>query len=272
MDRESQFIIRTPEYLESFEPFRDATSINHIAGIIQSEIEQKGSNLRCLDSMAGTGIVGRKMKELFQDLQIVYQDGGKKMLSSDVYEDEERVLADSKALSIKPGVFDIIFCRGGLNNVSKEDYQKILAEYMRVLQDDGIGIVQDHFGATKREKDVVNRIESAICDMEKRSDKTYVPTDEDLMDLIHETGGYVFDEQYFEKSFSLKDRFASKNINNPDMSAIKVILKNQSVIKYEETEDDIIVTYPIVTICFKKQPRSAKTIRKDIGEVLSADK
>lgn len=63
--RRSQFNIRKPEYLETFEPFKDSLSFKQILNVVQSYVPRNQSFLRCLDSMAGTGLVGRKIKEMF---------------------------------------------------------------------------------------------------------------------------------------------------------------------------------------------------------------
>ena len=153
LPKDSQFHIRTPEYLESFEPFKDPQSFNPIAEVVGTYLKENDrSSLRCLDSMAGTGIVGRKMQELSPAIRIVYQDKSQKMLSSNVYQSkDERVLSDATALSMAGKSFDIVFCRGGLNNVAKEDYPKILGEWLRVLGEHGIIVLQDHFATTEEE-------------------------------------------------------------------------------------------------------------------------
>jgi len=98
-----------------------------------------------LDSMAGTGIVGRRMQELFGKLNVTYHDKSKKMLLSDKHKGHQRIMADATALSIADDSFDIIFCHAGLNNVNCGDYLKIFKEYIRVLRNNGVIIFQDHF-------------------------------------------------------------------------------------------------------------------------------
>jgi len=76
--------------------------------------------------MAGTGIVGRKMREVFSGIEVVFQDKSPGMLSSDAYQNDERILSDVTAIGVSDELFDIIFCRGGLNNLGEDDYPKAL--------------------------------------------------------------------------------------------------------------------------------------------------
>ena len=229
MEGKDQFTIRQPEYLESFEAFRDSTSLKQIATKVEEQVSKKGGSLRCLDSMAGTGIVGRQMKQVFGQIKMVYQDKSPKMLKADVYQDDdERITSDATELGLPDDSFDIIFCRGGLNNVAKEDYPKILSEYIRILSADGIAILQDHFARTEEEKDVINRIETEVANIEGRNDATYIPTAQELKSLIESTGGNVSDEQSFHIRLSMKDRFTAKGIHQPDLSKIKEILEDQT--------------------------------------------
>ena len=155
MKERDQFTIRQPEYLESFEAFRDSKSLQQIITKVQEQITQKGENLHCLDSMAGTGIIGHKIKEVFDKIKIVYQDKSPKMLESGAYQDNERILSDATEIGLPDDSFDIVFCRGGLNNVSKDDYPLILCEYTRIINANGITILQDYFARTVEEKDIV---------------------------------------------------------------------------------------------------------------------
>jgi len=254
MDKRDQFTIRQPEYLETFEAFRDSESLRQIAIRIQQQIDKKGEALKCLDSMAGTGIVGCKMKETFSEIQVVFQDKSPKMLKADSYEEEERIESDAAQTGLQDNNFDVVLCRGGLNNVAKEDYPKILKEYVRVVKNDGVIIIQDHFARTEEEKKIINSIETEIAVLEEREDETYVPDVQELELMIQEAGGKVSDKQMFEIRLSLKDRFTAKGIDNPDLERIKEILKNQTHIKYEEA-DDIVVIYPIFTVTVEKKPQ-----------------
>ncbi len=251
-----QFKIRQPDYLKYFEAFRDSTSLQQIATKVQEQIAKKGDTLRCMDSMAGTGIVGQKMKETFVNIDMVYQDKSPLMLDSDAYHDEERVESDAAKMTFPDNSFDVIFCRGGLNNVGKEDYPTILKEYLRVLSEDGIAIIQDHFTQTEEEKNVVNEIETEIANLEGREDETYVPTIDELKQLIEKSGGTTTDSQSFNIRLSLKKRFEAKGIENPDFSNIKTILEGQIHLEYEELDDDIVVTYPVYTVTLEKKSES----------------
>lgn len=255
MEKKDQFTIRQPEYLESFEAFRDEESFLQIATKVKEQIDKKGgNNLNCLDSMAGTGVVGRKMKEVFDQIHVVFQDKSSKMLTSEVYQEENRVESDASYTGLQESSFDIIFCRGGLNNVAAENYPAILREYVRLLKRDGIAILQDHFARTQEERDVINRIETEVAAIKGRSDETYVPTVQELKQLIQTAGGKITDEQSFKIRLSLKDRFIAKGINNPDLSKIKEVLENQTQVQYEKTADDIVIIYPITTVTFSKNP------------------
>ncbi|MCK5415940.1 methyltransferase domain-containing protein [Candidatus Parcubacteria bacterium] len=256
MKERDQFTIRQPEYLESFEAFRDSKSLQQIITKVQEQITQKGENLHCLDSMAGTGIIGHKIKEVFDKIKIVYQDKSPKMLESGAYQDNERILSDATEIGLPDDSFDIVFCRGGLNNVSKDDYPLILCEYTRIINANGITILQDYFARTVEEKDILNRIETEVANLEGKNDVTYVPTLQELKSLIQNSGAKVSDKQSFNMHISMKDRFATKGIDQPDLSKIKTILENQTYIQYEETKNDIIVTYPISTITFSKNPET----------------
>lgn len=262
----NQFNIRTPEYLESYKPFFDSDSLNQITVSIQKHIKETSrSSLRCLDSMAGTGIVGHQMKVVFPELQVVYQDKSQKMLSSRTYQNDERVLSDATALGMASESFDIVFCRGGLNNVSKEDYLKIFGEYIRVLREGGVVILQDHFAQTEEAKNIINQIETEVTNIEGRNDETYVPTMEELREFVREVDGKILNEQSFEVRLPMKDRFMNKGISNPNLSTIRGILKKQNVIRYEETEDDIVLIYPIITITFQKMtPTDTKPVYNGI--------
>jgi len=203
--------------------------------------------------MAGTGLIGRNMQKLFPEIKVVYQDGSKKMLSSGVYKDsDERVLSDTTALGMADKSFDVVFCRAGLNNVKKEDYPRILAEYMKVLHDDGIVILMDHFAQTEEQKEVINQVETEVKRIEGIGDEVYVPTIENLRELIKDARGRVANEQLSMVSFSMKKRFLSKGIEGQDLSTFIKILKAKNVLKYEEKGDDIVITYPIATISFQK--------------------
>lgn len=250
----SQFDVRKPDYLESYDHFKDPESFKAIAGVVEKYIKQKGSSSLCyLDSMAGTGLVGRNMQKLFPEIEIVYQDGSKKMLSSDVYKnDDERLLSDATDIPVNDKSFDIVFCRAGLNNVKKEDYQKILGEQLRVLNDNGVLILMDHFAQTEEEKNVINQIETEIKKNEGISDEVYVPTLDSLRELIQKLGGKVGSEQLSMVSFSLRKRFLSKGMGKQDLSIFSKILKAQNVLKYKEVEGDIILIYPITTIEVRK--------------------
>jgi len=250
----SQFDIRKPEYLESYDHFKDPASFKQITEVVGRYLKQKSlSSVRCLDSMAGTGLVGRRMKELFPEIKVVYQDGSKQMLSSNVYQDsDERVLSNAKALELGDKSFDIVFCRAGLNNVKKEDYPKILAEYLRVLNDHGIVILMDHFARTEGEKKIINQIETEVKKIEGINDETYVPTAQELRELIQRARGRVTNEKLSRARFSMKERFMSKGIQQPDLSVISEILKAQQAIEYEDTKEDIFITYPITTVTISK--------------------
>ncbi|MEI7709288.1 MAG: class I SAM-dependent methyltransferase, partial [bacterium] len=248
----SQFDVRKPEYLETYDHFKDPASFKQIAKIVEKHLGQKDrSSVRCLDSMAGTGLVGRNMQKLFPGIKVVYQDGSKHMLSSDAYgESDERVLSDATAMSLNDKSFDIVFCRAGLNNVKEADYPRIIAEQLRVLNDDGIIILMDHFAQTEEERNVINQIENEVKRIEGIIDEVHVPTIENLRGLIEGVGGRVSDEQLSMVPFSMKKRFASKGIEKQDLSTFSKILKAQNVLTFQETEDDIVITYPIATIAF----------------------
>lgn len=250
----SQFNIRQPYYLESYDHFKDPTSFEPIANIVGRYLKQKDrSSVRCLDSMAGTGLVGRNMQKLFPGIKVVYQDGSSKMLSSEAYQNsDERVLSDATVLNAADKSFDIVFCRAGLNNVKKEDYPQIIAEQLRVLNDGGILILMDHFAQTGEDKKVINEIETEVKRIEGISDEVYVPTMEHLRELVKDTGGRVTDEQLSMVSFSMRKRFISKGIERQDLSTFRKILEAQNVLKYQETENDIVLTYPITTIAIQK--------------------
>ena len=253
MEQGSQFNIRKPIYLKTFEFFKDPTSFNQIADVMRKHLRGKNNSPRCLDAMAATGHVGRKMKEIFPEINVVYQDKSQKMLSSDEYlEDSGRILSDGAALPVSDKSFDIVCCRMGLNNVAEVNYPKILKEYLRVLNDDGVVILQDHFARTGEEQKVINALETEVSIMEGIKDETYVPTLQGLRKLIQEIGGKVASEESFEAPFSAKQRFFSKGIEQPNLLKIKKILEAQSAIKYEYKEEDIIIVYPISTIAFKK--------------------
>lgn len=252
---QSQFDVRKPEYLETYDHFKDPASFKQIANIVEKHLGQKDrSSVRCLDSMAGTGLVGRNMQKLFPGIKVVYQDGSKKMLSSDVYvEGDERVLSDATAISFDDKSFDVVFCRAGLNNVKEADYSKIIAEQLRVLNDDGILILMDHFARTEEEKKVINEIENEVKRIEGISDEVYAPTVEDLRELIEGVGGRVADEQLSMVPFSMKKRFTSKGMEKQDLSTFSKILNAQNVLAFQETEDDIVITYPIATMSVQKK-------------------
>jgi|GEM_PF-4979972 len=248
-----QFSIREPQYLENFKPFSENISFAQIADSIKTGITTHGKPLDCLDSMAGIGIVGRKIRQMINNLHIVYQDKSEKMLASDKYdENDKRVLCDAAKLSLPDDSFDIVLCRAGLNNISKEDYPKVLREYVRVLRNGGIGVLQDHFAQTPKIKETINLLETRMSRMEGKDDETYVPTIEELKTLIIQAGGKVRKEQSFEIMFSLKKRFAAKGINQPDLSAFKGILAEQSGLINQVNDDDIYLTYPGITISFVK--------------------
>ena len=264
-----QFEIRKPEYLESFKPFRDSISLNQIASFVEEQINQKGQNtVRCLDSMAGTGIVGKKMKEIFPEISITYQDASEKMLSSEHLTGEETIFSDAKAINVENNSFDIVFCRGGLNNVSEKEYRNILEEYIRIICNDGIIIIQDHFAQTDEQKEIINKIESEIAKLEGRTDETYVPTIDELRSLIEKIGGKIKNNVFFEVELPLKNRFASKDVLNPDLSGIKGILEKQETLKYEIKEGDIILKYPITTLVFGKITDIAEKTKMEIHEIL----
>ena len=252
----SQFNIRQPQYLESYGNFKDPDSFKPIANVVERYLKHKNpTSVRCLDSMAGTGLVGRKMQELFPGIKVVYQDGSIKMLSFGAYQNsDERILLDATTLdvAIADKSFDIVFCRAGLNNVKKEDYPKILAGQLRVLNNNGILILMDHFAQTEEEKKVINQIETEVKRIEGISDEVYVPTMEDLRGLIKNAGGKITDEQLSRVRFSMKERFISKGIKWLDFFIFRKILKAQNVLKYKETGDDIILIYPITTIAIQK--------------------
>lgn len=256
MDKRDQFTIRQPEYLETFEASRDSESLRQIALIIKQQIDKKGKDLKCLDSMAGTGIVGRKMKETFNEIQVVFQDKIPKMLKADSYEEEKRVESDVAQTGLQDNNFDVVLCRGDLNNVAREDYPKILKEYVRVVKNDGVIIIQDHFARTEERGKIINSIETEIAVLEGRGDETHTPNIQELESLIQDAGGKVLNKQMFEVRLSLKDRFATKGIDDPDLDRIKKNLSNQTHIQYEETDDDIVVIYPIFTVTIEKKSQA----------------
>lgn len=248
-----QFNIREPHYLETFKPFSADISFAQIANAIRSHTDCNGKPLDCLDSMAGIGIVGRKIREMIGGLRVVYQDKSGKMLASDKYdENDERVLCDSAKLSMPDDSFDIVLCRAGLNNIAKEDYPKVLREYVRVLRPKGIGVLQDHFAQTPEIKETINRLEMEVSRLEGKSDETYVPTIAELMEMLQIAGAKPTTEQTFVLEFSLKKRFAAKGIDKTDLTAIHEILKAQTGISYRVAEDDIYIIYRGITISFVK--------------------
>jgi ubiquinone/menaquinone biosynthesis C-methylase UbiE len=248
-----QFSIREPLYLETFKPFSADVSFEQIARAVQSHTDRNGKPLDCLDSMAGIGIVGRKIREMIGGLRVVYQDKSRKMLDSDKYDEkEERILCDATQLSIPDDSFDIVLCRAGLNNIAKEDYPKVLREYVRVLRPKGIGVLQDHFAQTPETKETLNRLETEISRLEGKEDETYVPTVAELKDMLQEAGAKPTAEQTFDLEFSLNKRFASKGINKPDLTAIVEILKGQVGLNYRIDGSDTYITYRGITISFEK--------------------
>jgi len=252
-EKQDQFSIRTPEYLETFQPFRDSLSLSQIKNAVQDYVRDRIGSFICLDSMAGTGIVGRELKYIFERLQIIFQDKSEKMLNSFCYSNEDkRILSDAAATGIAGNTIDMVFCRVGLNNVGKGDYPKIMREYIRIMRNDGLGILQDHFAVSEGAKNVINKIETEVAKIEGRKDKTYIPTVGELGYLIRKAGGEIDNIQSIEIKFSLRDRFKSKGINNPDLSAISEILKGQDSIKYEEKDGDIFLVYPIITVTFQR--------------------
>lgn len=187
----SQFEVRQPQYLETYSPFTDPESFKPIASLVKNHLKQRDpSSVRCLDSMAGTGLVGRNMQKLFPGINVVFQDASEKMLDSDVFKDtDQRILSNATALSFVDKSFDIVFCRAGLNNVRQEDYPKILREQLRVLNDDGMLVLMDHFAYTEEEARVINEIETMVKKMEGIIDEVHVPTMQKLLEIIKGAGG-----------------------------------------------------------------------------------
>ena len=178
---------------------------------------------KALDDAYESGYIGDKMKETFNEIQVVFQDKSPKMLKADSYKKEERIESDAAETGLQDSNFDVVLCRGGLNNVAKEDYPKILKEYIRVVKNDGAIIIQDHFARTEEERKIINSIETEIAVLEGREDETYTPDIQELELLIQEAGGKISDKQMFKVRLSLKERFATKGINDPDLKKIKEI-------------------------------------------------
>jgi len=251
--RGDQFAIRNPEYLERFRPFHNPTSFEQIAAAVQKGLDINKAAARCLDSMAGTGMVGHYLKKIFKNIHVVFQDKSEKMLASAAYSaEDERVLSDAAALPFADQSFDIVTCRVGLNNVSEKDYPKILSEYLRVLSDKGIVVLQDHFADTPEAKTTINQLEKMIAEIEGRNDETYVPTIKELEQMIVQAGGKITKEDRFNIDFSLLDRLHSKRVVKPNISAIQNLLQSQKSVACKIAKDDIIITYRISTIVFKK--------------------
>jgi hypothetical protein len=152
--------------------------------------------------------------------------------------------------------------------VPENEYVSIIKEYIRVIYDDGIVVIQDHFAQTREQKEIINQIESEIAKLEGRTDETHIPTIDELENMIKKEGGKIKKRSVFEIELSLKDRFASKGIFHPDLSQIKSLLEKQSALKYEIKEEDVILKYPITTLVFGKTIYREK-INTKIYEILN---
>jgi SAM-dependent methyltransferase len=248
-----QFQVRTPEYLESAEGFRNPTSLVQIALAIEPKVMTEGEVL-CMDAMAGTGIVGKEMSKKFPNLSITYQDKSERMLNATTYsETDNRVLSDASELTFSPELFDVIICRAGLNNVARNQYAKILQEFLRVLKSDGVIVLQDHFGANIEQRDIINQLETEVARLEGRGDETFVFAVSELEKPILSAGGQISAREQFEIEWSLLDRLKAKGLKDPDLSPLMTILSKQTSIKNKTNNGDVVLTYPVYTLSVRKQ-------------------
>ena len=135
MEKQSQFEIRDPQYLE-LETFKNksllAEIVKHISSI-QSEQRRQ-----ILDAMCGTGIVGDDILNKL-DCDVYYSDASPKMIATlDEKAAEKVIQADVTNMPFEANTFHGITCRAGLNNLKQEQYLRAISELIRVLKKDGI--------------------------------------------------------------------------------------------------------------------------------------
>ncbi len=250
MNMSDQFSIRSPKYLENFKLFRDETSLQQIASAIDPFVQGRPGKVKCLDAMAGTGIVGKSMQKVFEALEVTFLDKSERMLASDSYSDSDnnRVLADIAETGLEDHSFDLILCRGGLNNLGEKQYRSVLTEFARILKNDGLIVLQDHFAASSEAKMTINLLETEVARLEGRSDDTYVPSLDELSELITSVGARLVSKDSFVVRMSMRDRFENKGLDSVDLKSIRDIVKSQAAIDFEEHTDDIVVYLPIFTL------------------------
>jgi ubiquinone/menaquinone biosynthesis C-methylase UbiE len=197
--------------------------------------------------MAGTGIVGRAMRTSSPRIRVTFQDKSRLMLASDSYAGEDVIHSDACDIPVSAKSFDIVTCRAGLNNVVQEHYEGIIREYLRIVKDDGVVLIQDHFARTEAEKEVINTVESKIALIEGCIEKRYVPTIQELRQMIESMGGLIADEQLYEMKLSMKERFAAKGIAHTLIRSIKEVLEDPAI-QFEERDDDVILIYPVWSV------------------------
>lgn len=248
MNMSDQFSVRSPQYLENFKPFRDETSLQQIASAIDPFVRGRHGKVKCLDAMAGTGIVGKAMQEVFEALEVTFLDKSERMLASESHSDNNRVLADIAETGLEDHSFDLILCRAGLNNLGEKQYHSVLTEFVRILKNDGLMMLQDHFAMTQETKMVINSLEAEVARLEGRSDDTYVPSMDELSELITSVGARLVSKDSFVVRISMRDRFEKKGLDSVDLKSIRDIVKSQAAIDFEEQGEDIVVYLPIFTL------------------------
>lgn len=214
MSQSNQFSIRKPRYLQEFSCMVYEKALSELLLFFQRYSYRPITSL--LDVMCGTGISGQYLLEHIDMLShVTFFDGSREMLDA-VVADGEKIHGFVSSLPFTDSVWEGIVCRGGLNNITCEEYPGALREMIRVLHPHGLLVVQDHF-SVHDDGGAVDQFEKALAVFEGRNDLPFSPTFPVFSDMVKEAGGVVVGCHSFSYFFSLTERFLAKGYSNQDL-------------------------------------------------------
>ena len=213
------------DYL-TFNKFRNKKSLDSILDFVPITFDSG------LDLMCGTGIVGLHIQSN-RNVEMTFADKSREVMIDIL--GSKHVCDIALMDSFKNNQFDFIVCRGGLNNLSFDQWSRAISEIKRVLQSKGILIIQDHFPMNESQFSEINSIEQQIARAEEKDTIPWIPILNDFKSFFQ---GYGFDYTTFLMEINLEKRMKKKNLilTIPENSCLK----------------NGYLTYPISTIQIKR--------------------
>ncbi len=151
---------------------------------------QSVSQLKIADIMCGSGKFGKafmsKVSSFQPDSTITYIDASEKILKDiSLSKNEHIIQTDVLDMSqIPAGSFDVIICRYGYNNLSKEQWGIALNETLRILKPGGLFLLQDHFVPGAVFSELINEAEQYLAKMENKINKPFIHSTESFNTIL----------------------------------------------------------------------------------------